>query len=386
MATVRKRTWTSGGNVKSAWVADYFDQTGKRHIKTFARQTDAKSWLGDAMGQVKEGTHTPEARSITVKEAAEVWYRACKAGRGGREPVEPHTLRSYRNHVDLHINPRLGDMKLARLSAPAVVEFRDDLLSGGNKLSRAMARKVLTSFKSILGEAMVRGLVAQNVAAAVRIGADGRAKENVEIPAPADVKAIFAKLDELASQTNKQRAKRWRRWRAFLMTAALTGMRASELRGVYWSCVDLANGRITVDQRADETGVIGAPKSKAGRRAIAIPPQLVEILREWKLECPPGELVFPAWTGKVESLGNVHSRAWKPILRACGLPAMKFHALRHFRASMLIASGTNPKEAMVELGHANIAITYDLYGHLFHDDDQHAREAVRASDIAGRLF
>jgi hypothetical protein len=50
MASVRKRTWKSGGETKTAWVADYFDQhidtrhpRGHRHTKAFARQRDAKA-------------------------------------------------------------------------------------------------------------------------------------------------------------------------------------------------------------------------------------------------------------------------------------------------------------------------------------------------------
>jgi hypothetical protein len=44
MASIRKRTWNSGGETKTAWVVDYFDQDGKRRLKTFARRADAKEW------------------------------------------------------------------------------------------------------------------------------------------------------------------------------------------------------------------------------------------------------------------------------------------------------------------------------------------------------
>ena len=84
--------------------------------------------------------HTPEGTSITVAEAADLWIR-----RGEVEQLERSTLAKYRNHVELHINPFLGSLKLARLSPPMVEQFRDDLLG---RLSWAMARKVLTSLKS----------------------------------------------------------------------------------------------------------------------------------------------------------------------------------------------------------------------------------------------
>ena len=86
--------------------------------------------------------------------------------KGRLEDLERSTLRQYGNHVKLHITPLIGNVKLARLSTPAVEGFRDELLK---KCSRAMARKVLASLKSILGEAQRRGLVAQNAAQPVRV-------------------------------------------------------------------------------------------------------------------------------------------------------------------------------------------------------------------------
>ena len=171
MASVRKRTWTSRGETKTAWVADYFDQGGKRRLKTFDRKKDADSWLVDARGEVKRGVHTPESTSITVGEVADLWIE-----KGELERLERSTLRQYRAHADLHIKPLIGATKLARLTTPLIESFRDELLKNG---SRAMARKVLASLKGILGEAQRRGLIAHNPASAVRIDARMRAQRKV---------------------------------------------------------------------------------------------------------------------------------------------------------------------------------------------------------------
>src|SRR3982074_966509 len=160
VASIRKRTWKSGGEEKMAWIADYFDQGRQRHIKTFERKKDAEAWLVTARGEVARGVHTPENASITVAGAAELWLQT-----GELEKLERSTLRQYRNHVVLHINPLIGREKLARLSSPMVESFRDALLGKG---SRPMARKVLGSLKSILGEAQRRGLVSQNAASPVK--------------------------------------------------------------------------------------------------------------------------------------------------------------------------------------------------------------------------
>src|SRR3977135_3238049 len=142
VASIRKRTWTSGGEEKTAWIAAYFDQGGKRHIKTFDRKKDAEAWLVTTRGEVQRGVHTPENASITVAEAAELWLQT-----GELEKLGGSTLRQYRNPTVLQINPWIGREKLARLSSPMIESFRDALMK---KCSRAMARKVLASLKSVL--------------------------------------------------------------------------------------------------------------------------------------------------------------------------------------------------------------------------------------------
>ncbi|TMK12017.1 MAG: site-specific integrase, partial [Alphaproteobacteria bacterium] len=163
MATVRKRNWrAASGEEKTAWIADYFDGAGKRHIKTFRTRKAADEWLVNARGEVQRGTHTPENASITVREAAALWLERCAL-----EGLERSTLRFYKIHVDLHILPRIGGERLARLTTPRIEAFRDALLR--DDVSRATARKALTTFKSILTDAQRRGLLAHNVASPVRI-------------------------------------------------------------------------------------------------------------------------------------------------------------------------------------------------------------------------
>jgi integrase len=291
-------------------------------------------------------------------------------------------------------------VKLANLTAPRVAEFRDQLLS---KKSRALARKVLSSLKSIIGEAQSRGLVKVNVAASVKIAADGRHEAELEIPTVAEIDTLLAKLNELASQSNPRRAKAWRRWRTLITTAIDTGMRASELRGLPWDAVDLKAGTITVRQRADENGKIGPTKSRAGRRTIFISPALVDLLRRWKLESGTA-LVFATGEGRPERLANVDSRAWKPLQRAAGVvvalkdeqrrtvydgqgrplcqPKYNFHSLRHYRASRLIADGASLTEVQRELGHASATITLKVYAHLMRGDDEDRRRRERAERLA----
>ncbi len=375
MAKVRKRTWTNKAGEQTAWIADYRDQGGDRHIQTFRTKKEASAWLVTAQGEVARGVHTPENASITIVEAAKLWIE-----KGELEKLERSTLRQYRNHVDLHIVPLIGAVKLARLSTPAIEAFSDMLLKKG---SRAMARKVLASLKSILGEAQRRGLVAKNAAQPVKVDAKKREQGKLavgrEIPSKEEIQTILAKAEG--------------RWRPLLITAIFTGMRSSELRGFAWDGVDFDQRVIHVRQRADHWGAMGAPKSAAGHRKIPMSPMVVNALKEWRLACPrsgAGEsaegrlwLVFPNGKGKVENHANIANRGFYALQRSAkivndaGKPKYGFHALRHFFASWAIAQGFSPKRVQDLLGHSSIQMTFDVYGHLFPSlEDDHAKFAA----------
>jgi integrase len=373
MATIRKRVrTTANGEEKIAWVADYFDQHRKRHLKTFLTKKAATAWLVETQGEVARGVHTPERQSINIYEAAVLWLQ-----RGTVEGLEKGTLKGYDAVVRLHIGPsKIGNVKLALLSTPMIEDWRDQLVA---KLSRRLARKVLGTLKSILSEAQRRGLVAQNAALPVRVDTKKRELRKLEvghdIPGKPDIQKILAALSK----------GRWACHRPLIVTAIFTGMRASELRGLPWSAVDLEDKKtITVRQRADEWGTIAMPKSHAGQREIPMSPTVLNTLKEWKLACPKGDLdlVFPNTLGNVQPLSNIAHRVWRPLQRQAelvddkGEPLFNFHALRHFAASLWIELGFSPKRLQALLGHSSVQMTFDRYGHLFPSaEDDHERFA-----------
>jgi integrase len=370
--SVRKRTWkTRSGEIKESWIVDYVDADGDRHIQTFKRKKNADAHAQQIGVDVRAGTHTPASKSITVTLAADDWIDYITG-----EGRERSTLAQYRQHAK-HINNRIGNQKLAALTTPRVHAFRDELLSS---MSRPMARKLLTSLKSILRDAQRRGNVAQNVALSVKIGSSRRdqrlLKVGVDIPARDEIKQIIAAASG--------------RLRLLLATAIFMGLRASELRGLRWDDVDLRTGELHVRQRADRYCEIGVPKSKAGARTIPIPPHLLSMLKEWKLACPKGELglVFPTKRGRIEHHANI-VRAFKRVVLAAGLKDLLgnpkytgLHALRHFYASWCINRKADgglelpPKIVQARLGHASIVMTMDRYGHLFPSNDD-------GSELAG---
>ena len=143
------------------------DANGERHIETFKRKKEADTYAQQIGVDIRAGTHTPVSKSITVAKAAEDWIAYAELE--GRERA---TVATYRQHAK-HIGDRIGNVKLASLTTPRINAFRDDLVAS---MSRAMARKVLVSLKSLLRDAQRRGNVAQNVALGVSIKGNPRGR------------------------------------------------------------------------------------------------------------------------------------------------------------------------------------------------------------------
>jgi integrase len=120
---------------------------------------------------------------------------------------------------------------------------------------------------------------------------------------------------------------------------------------------------------------MGAPKSRAGRRDILMTPMVRGTLTEWQKDCPKGPLglVFPNGIGNPEGHANFYHRIFNPLMITCeivdgeGKPRFSIHDLRHAAASLFIEQRWSPKKIQTVLGHSSINMTFDVYGHLFHD-------------------
>lgn len=365
---IRKRAWTApSGEEKTAWLVDYRDGAGKRRFKQFARKKDADAWITEAAWEVSKGVHTADSQSVTVAAAADLWIKAAEGNERERGTVE-----QYRTIARLHIVPLIGAERLSKLSRPKVERFRDQLLE---TRSKAMAGKAVRALSRIIGEAQRRGLVAQNVASAVKVTRQARDKPKIEIPTKLELRAMLEHAGEL---------------KPLLMTAIFSGLRASELRGLRWHDIDLKKNTITVAQRADKYCDIGPPKSASGYRTIPISGALVSELKAWKLRCPNGKLglAFPNSVGGVQDYGHLLRRRFFPVQIAAGVcesvieagkPKVDakgnqvqqarygLHSLRHAAASAWIKQGVDLKRLTVWLGHSTVQMSVDVYGHLLTD-------------------
>jgi integrase len=381
--SIRKRDWrTTKGEQREGWIVDYVDKLegGKRRIKTFARKRDAINFNADANKEIRAGVHVADSASITIAQAADNWLKACE--QRGREQA---TLVQYRSHVEFHIMPLIGGMKLSKFGVAELSRFEEALFErpapNGRKRSKALARKVRVSLSSILSNAMRRGDLARNVVR--EIGAQdngvehraerrerGRLQVGKDIPTREEISAIIGKLDG--------------RWRPIILTAIFTGLRASELRGLTWDAIDLSKGELHVRQRADRFNKIGPPKSRDGGRMVPLPPMVRNALAEHKKALEPNarNLVFANKHGDIEHHNNIARYGFHPAQIAAGVvdedgraKYSGLHSLRHWFASWCINRRVDGglelpmKIVQARLGHSTIAMTMDVYGHLFPSGD-----------------
>ena len=116
------------------------------------------------------------------------------------------------------------------------------------------------------------------------------------------------------------------------------------------------------------------PKSARGRRTIVLPRIVTAALRKHRTRqlqerLVAGQrwndygLVFTTEAGAPLNGCNVN-RTFKAILRRAGLPAIRYHDLRHTAATLLLAQGVDPRTIMETLGHSQISLTLNTYAHV----------------------
>ncbi|MEQ8251887.1 MAG: site-specific integrase [Oceanibaculum nanhaiense] len=393
MASVRKRSWTTGkGEKRAAWAVDFTDETGARQRRQFQTKREADAFRVDIEGQLRAGTFRADAAKVTVREAALGFLDYCEGRMRRGERMTRHNFKVYAGHVNNYIVPELareaggkrpprtiafdggvGGVKLAQLTAARVGDFRDRLRDAG--VSVPTARKILGTLQLILEYAISRDMLATNPARGVKV--IGRRDEGPRKIVPPS-KEVLRRLIEVADED----------FRLVLIFASATGLRAGELHALRWRHIDLARGEVTVETRVDAYGQEDVTKTAAGMRTVPLGAAVVAMLKQWKLKAEwsrPDDLVFPNRRGGYTGHDNMVKRKFLPLFdRLAALheaepekyppaPArFNWHALRHFAVSCWIEAGLNPKTVQTFAGHSSLQVTMDRYGHLFRSEDHKA--------------
>jgi len=287
----------------------------------------------------------------------------------GRRSLKASTWRTYDVALRLHIDPALGHVTLARLTAEHV-----DTMLAGIDLEPKGQRNVLGFLGRVLDVALDRGHVLRNAARLVDLPRAFRA-EPVTL-GPTEARAIMA-------------AVRGDRLEALWIAAIGTGLRQGELLGLRWADVELDDASLTVTYalvRTDGAYALDEPKTARSRRALALPAFVVAALHEHRVrqvaerlaagEATADGLVFVSPAGRPLNGGWVSHR-WRAIARAAGID-VTFHGLRHTNATILRDRGIPEDVRMSRLGHT----TTGMARRYAHATEAPERAAAAALDEA----
>ncbi len=331
-------------------------KAGKRLRKTFSTRSAAKQWRHDAIAGIRSGALSAD-RGPTLHEVVDQWLEDLRNGhvpnRSG-DPYKPAAIRDYERNLRLRILPVLGDIRLREVTTLQVQKLVDELVR--KRLAPATIDAALTPLKAIYRRAVARGEAKVNPTIGIE-------KPAVRCEAKRVVPAAQATAMIAALEPNE---------RALWATALYAGLRRGELIGLRREDVDLANGVIHVRRGWDMVEGEIPPKSRQGRRKVPIAAVLRDHLDQHLLTTGDGPLFgTPDWVARTNR--RAHER-WEDR----GLPTITLHEARHTYASFGIAAGLNAKTLSTYMGHATIAITLNLYGHLMPGAEDEAASLLDA--------
>ncbi|MGC4107053.1 MAG: site-specific integrase [Thermomicrobiales bacterium] len=373
---------------------------GKRKAFYGKTQREAKAKAKDAIRDMEQGVDL-SLRTVTVSQFLDRWLTDTAAQR-----VRPSTLAIYRNHKKRYIDPAIGSVKLRALTVQQVNRLMADMVKNGQ--SPSTANRCRATLRNALASAVKWGYVPQNVAAL----ADPRKVDRVRItPLELDeVQVLLAWTHDLDNGP-------------LIHVAIATGCRQGELLALRWSHdVDLHGGYIHIRHTLSEDYApkevkaastpqealrrrLTPPKTEESRRSVKLSVSAVEALRRQQAINARNEmmaahrwvdldLVFPTTVGTPSDNTAVTHRLRKTIAEASvvwelisgsPIPQQRFHDLRHCTASLLLAEGMDLFVVKEVLGHSQISLTANTYGHLMKkisDEAAHRLDrAIKTGDV-----
>jgi integrase len=341
------------------WAAEFtsgYDSKGKRIRKTVYGKTKKEvqekllKKQAASVGGVQVNTE-----KLTVSQFSERWLNDTV-----KDSRRPATYIQYERAFRLYINPFIGGMQLSKLTPMNIQALYAQLARlGKSARQRQIVHVVL---QCSLNLAVSWRLIPRNPCH--------------DATAPRVPKKPIQKLTKEQVAVFLNAAKGDRLYALYLL-AVTTGLRQGEMLGLHWSEVDLEAGTISVQYSLTEVSGMffrAEPKTDKGRRLVHLPAITIEALKahrqRMKEEGHTGPWVFCGPQGGVIRKSNLLYREFHPLLEKAGLPTIKFHALRHTAATLMLGEHIPMKMVQERLGHSQIAVTADIYSHYDSSMDQ----------------
>lgn len=325
---------------------------GKRKRLVAMRRTKSEALVAlEALREKARRGEYAEAGSVRLEAFLRRWIEdAVAPNRAGK------TVRLYRYAMERLIVPALGSRKLDGLRRSEVQAFLKELAESG--LARNTVRNAKAVLSSAYTEAVRRGLAGSNPAKGVEIPRVAKAPREREALTPEQA----ARLLEAADGTE------WSLPIAFMLT---TGARVGEALGVRWEDLDLegrlARIRVQLQRVGGSLEVRTGTKTGKGR-TVALTEELAKALaslrllrREEGVSDPDGVVFLTAEGRRIDP--RTLNGALRRLCRKAGIPTVSAHSLRHTAATLALSETGDLHATQKALGHSQVALTADLYGH-----------------------
>jgi integrase len=329
---------------------------------TFATKADAEVWLSRKEIEIRDGDWIdPDRGKVAFEVYAKRWVQD--------RMLKPRTEELYRGLLRNHLLHSFGNWSLGDIREPDVRRWYKGRLMAGPAavppFGPVTVAKTYRLLHAIMATAADDGLIRRNPC---RIKGAGQ-EDSPERPI-----VPMAVLLELFDRIPV-------RYRAMLLLATFASLRFGELAALRRSDIDLERATVRVVRSLVQMNrgplVEDAPKSRAGRRMVAFPREIVPEL-SWHLErfAEPGQdgLVFVGPKGGRLRRSNFRE-IWVAARDAAGLPGVHLHDLRHTGNTMAAASGASLRELMERMGHSSTRAAL-IYQHASRDRDEAIASAL----------
>ena len=366
---IRKR---KDGRWEGRYTAGYDSETGKRITKNVLGKTQAevKGKLKAAVEQAQQVDVT-RTDDYTVASWLRTWYELYS-----KPNVRPSTAEYYHRSIEQHVIPRIGEIKLNRLTSRDIQKLYRDLQENGRLrevqksknpgLSNATVRGIHMMLHNALDRAVKERLILRNPTEDCII--PKLVKQEMKILHPEDMGAYLQAADK-------------RGVLPMFYLELVSGLRKGELVALLWNDLDSESRTISVSKQAavrNSKIMISRPKTETSVRRISIPQEAVDLLIQEHEKHPDNPYMFPSpKTGEMyhpDSVVNLH----KKILKDIGLEHIRFHDLRHTFATMALQNGVDVKTVSTMLGHYDAGFTFRTYTHATRQAQDEAAEKMGA--------
>ncbi len=331
------------------WRARYVDDAGREYARAFGRKVDAQRWINSVTASLVRGDHVaPKTGRTTVTEWCDTWLDGYRTRRKS-------TVRQAEVHIKI-IKEHFGPVPASAVKPSDVKGWTAKLKADGRADSYVYALHARLS--QLFSDAVHDGIVPRNPCS--RRTSPGAGSQTPYVATTAQVWALHDAVPVGI--------------RPAVLLGAHAGLRLAEAAALRPENVDFMRGVITPTIQWPAEPL----KSDTSRTPIPIPNELTLELSA-AVALGDGRTIVANETGRPAGPWAIQ-RAMRDARDAIdGLPeGFRFHDLRHYFASLLIASGLDVKTVQARLRHASAKTTLDIYGHLWPDTDDSSRAAVAA--------